>query len=74
MEQITLTRLQAKLIAQCLGKAIAEGAFRKCINPDIGESMLDMISTKLAETMLDMISTKMAENEAAMPVRGRPYP
>ena len=62
MEQITLTRLQAKLIAQCLGKAIAEGAFRNCINPDIGESMLDMISTK------------MAENEAAMPVRGRPYP
>lgn len=62
MEQITLTRRQAELIAQCLGRAIVEGAFRNCINPNIGEAMLNMLSTKLAE------------NAAAMPVRGRPYP
>jgi hypothetical protein len=48
MEEITLTRRQAEWVALCLGKAIAEGAFRNCEKPDVGDAVLDMISAKLA--------------------------
>jgi hypothetical protein len=44
---IELTRRQAEIVLQCLGRAIVEGAFKDCVVPDIGEKAAAMLQAKL---------------------------
>ena len=44
---ITLTRRQADMVLACLGRAIAEGAYKGCVVPDIGEKVSRMLQAKV---------------------------
>lgn len=44
---ITLTKRQADMILACLGRAIAEGAFKDCVVPDIGEKVSKMLQAEV---------------------------